>query len=792
MSDPSAPGPPFDEQAFRRLAEVAADAMFVHARGTILWANEAAAKLLGVASAAQLVGTSALGLCAPEGRAVIDGRLSSLPETGQPFQLFEELFHRPDGSKAWIEASGTTIGEGLVLVVARDVSERRLSERQGRDAAARARAFFDAQSEALGISRLGLHIEVNAAYAALFGYAAPAELVGVPVLDLIDPSEHERIAGQIQRRAEGGPVPSTYSVLARRRTGERFLMDVHGATYFDGEAHTTIVVLRDVTAQRTAAARLEDSERRYRELFEQVPVGVWEADFSGVRAIVDELGGRGVTDLRAHFALHPEDLFACARAVKLLAVNSAACRLLGARDQAELLANLHQVIIPDSLETLVEEIALLAEGRLLLTTEGWVTTISGDRRWVTVQMEVPATQAHDWSRVMVSTTDLTAQRQALQERDALQDRLRHAERLEAVGRLAGGIAHDFNNLLAVIMTNTEVGLIDAQRGTFSAEPLDAIRVASLRARDLVRQILTFGRKDSPRPEPLDLARVVGEALSLVRSAIPATVCLTPEVLPVGTVLADRTQVHQIVLNLCANARDAVAGKGEISVELRLVTPGPELPELSGRRCARLRVRDDGVGMPAATRARLFEPYMTTRAQAGGHGLGLAVVHGIVAAAGGSIQVQSEPGQGSTFEVYFPTVEQIATPRSPAPAFIGGHERILLVDDEPLVLSAHRRLLSTLGYQVTVASDASQALEKLRAAPGSFDLVISDQAMPKMSGLELAKTLLAEQPGTRVLLCTGFSDDLDEAGARALGLRGVLLKPLSRHAMDEAVRAALER
>jgi CheY-like chemotaxis protein len=184
--------------------------------------------------------------------------------------------------------------------------------------------------------------------------------------------------------------------------------------------------------------------------------------------------------------------------------------------------------------------------------------------------------------------------------------------------------------------------------------------------------------------------------------------------------------------------------------------------------------------------------MTTRAHAGGHGLGLAVVHGIVAAAGGSIQVHSEPGQGSTFEVYFPTVEQVATPRSPAPIFTGGNERILLVDDEPMVLSAHRRLLSTLGYQVTVASDAVQALEKLRAAPGSFDLIISDQAMPRMSGLELAKTLLAEQPAARVLLCTGFSDDLDDEGARALGLQGVLLKPLSRHAMDLAVRAALGR
>lgn len=780
--------PNFDDSMFRRMAELAPDAMIAHAQGRVLWANDAAATLMGVESSAAMVGLPVIDFVAPESRPVVMQRVANMLSTGRAEPLLEEVFQKRDGSRVIMEAAALPLGDGVVLVVGRDISQRRNAERERTAAEARARAFFETTTEAMGISHRGVHVQVNPAYAAMFGYEDPKQLVDVPIFDLIDPRDHADIRERVRRRALGEPVDSAYMIIGRRRDGARLLLEVKASTFVDGDDYT-IVVMRDITAQRAAETRLAESEQRYRELFDEVPVGVLSVDMSAAKARLVVLNsGAGIGEVRTYLSKHPAEATACSHLVKVSAVNATACRIFGARAAADLVAHLDH---GDSLEPslAVEEFAGLASGASSVATEGWVTTVEGARRWVARRTAIAQGHEHDWSRVVVTMTDLTERRQAREEREALQERLRHAEKLEAIGRLAGGVAHDFNNLLAAIMANTELCLLDASSGPLK-ESLKTIEEASLRARDLVRQILTFGQKDRPRPEPLDMARVVTDALGLVRAGVPATVTFNTRIHPAGTVLGDRTQVHQIVLNLCANARDAVAGNGHIDVELDWLVAGAEVPELKGRSCARLRVRDDGVGMDEATRARLFEPYMTTRANAGGHGLGLAVVHGIVTSSGGAIAVRSTPGRGSTFDVYFPTTDHVSTVVRAAPAIAGGHERVLLVDDEPLVLSAHQRLLTSMGYQVTVAHDAEEALGLIRAAREPFELVITDHAMPRMSGFDFAQALLAERPSARVLLCTGFSDDVDEPRAKEAGLKGLLLKPISRETLDGAIRRAL--
>ena len=283
---------PFDDRAFRRLAEFAPDPLIAHGGGKVLWANEAAARLMGLSSADQLVGQPVMGFIAPESVEVVKARIGRMLRSGQPEPSEEETFIGADGQRIPLEVSASPVGEGVVLVSAHDLRPRQQAERERRTAEARARAFFDATTAAMGISRQGIHVEVNAAYARLFGYPSPEALVGVPILDLLDPSEYPRVLENVQRRAGGQPAPSIYSVRGRRRDGTSLVLDVHASSF--GDAQTTAVVMRDITAQREFEARLADSERRHRELLQQVPVGVWEADLSSFKRFLDGLRARDV------------------------------------------------------------------------------------------------------------------------------------------------------------------------------------------------------------------------------------------------------------------------------------------------------------------------------------------------------------------------------------------------------------------------------------------------------------------------------------------------------------------
>ncbi|MGE3540395.1 MAG: response regulator [Candidatus Tectimicrobiota bacterium] len=385
------------------------------------------------------------------------------------------------------------------------------------------------------------------------------------------------------------------------------------------------------------------------------------------------------------------------------------------------------------------------------------------------------------------------------ERTRLEMQLRQAHKMQAIGTLAGGIAHDFNNILAAILGYTELALYDVPPGSRTQRHLTEVLASGKRARDLVQQILAFSRQRPPERQQLQLHLLINDMLKMLRASLPSTIAIQPELSPsAGTVLGDPTQLQQVLMNLCTNAERAMRDTGgvlRIRLEATEVTPAfarAHPPLLPGPH-VRLQVVDTGPGIPPELFERIFEPFFTTREVGEGTGLGLAVVDGIIANHGGAITVESAPGQGTTFSMYLPRLHDIALgPEvSPEPPIPGGMARILFVDDEATLAGMSAELLTHLGYHTTVYSSSPEALDAFRAAPQEFDLVITDQTMPGLTGEQLTQELRQIRPDIPIILCTGFSHTMTAEKARSLGVNAFLQKPLALRELALAIRAVLE-
>lgn len=374
----------------------------------------------------------------------------------------------------------------------------------------------------------------------------------------------------------------------------------------------------------------------------------------------------------------------------------------------------------------------------------------------------------------------------ISERKKLEQQLQVSQRLESVGQLAAGIAHDFNNILTAIAGNTKLALADLPADHPLQPNLAEIQKGTLRATQLVRQILTFGRQDAPKREVIKLTPVVDEALKLLRAGLRAGIEIrTHFASGLPDVFADSTQIHQIVMNLATNAADAMAKQsvGILEIRLESVIVDADLarttPELHEGSYLRVSIRDNGCGMDKATAARIFEPFYTTKPKGEGTGLGLSVVHGIIKTHGGAITVYSEPGKGTVFQLYLPAAQgsaQKTQTQSTEGEFRGHGERILYVDDEEPLVFLMKRMLTRLGYEVTGCTEPGKALETFRSGPHDFDVVVSDLSMPQMSGIDLARELLQIRPGTPILIASGYIRPEDNQEVRNLGLPDLLLKP----------------
>jgi hypothetical protein len=620
----------------------------------------------------------------------------------------------------------------------------------------RFRTIFEGSPTGTGIARGQQILDANEAARLMFGHPDKASLLAVPVELHADENGRQHLRARQQARIEGRATPEGFEAMGVRLDGSRFPVQVNMRTIDLPDGPATVAFFHDLSAQRAAEETLRASERRYRELFEGNPHVMWIYDLETLR---------------------------------FLAVNDRMVEKYGwSREELEAMT-IMDIRPPEELPALMEN---LRESSEVLQNSGPWVHLHKDGTTALVEVYSNAIVWDGRQARFVLGIDVT-------ERIQLEGQLRQAQKMEAVGRLAGGIAHDFNNLLTAITGYARLVQGGVKRGDPAFEDLDQILAASNRASTLTRQLLTFSRRQVLQPQLLDLDEAVRGTAAMIQRLIGEDVRLETRFGANGSpVWADPGQIMQVLMNLAVNSRDAMPDGGVLTIETANVQVTEEFTaEHPGSSCGpyvMLSVSDTGSGMDAETKHHLFEPFFTTKPEGKGTGLGLATVYGIVKQSGGTISVQSELGQGSTFRVMLPLASQdeaLAKPSESTAPPTGGGETVLVVEDEESVRLFVCSLLRRYGFRVLQAAGPEQGVEVAMSYDGNIDLLITDVVMPGANGAELAARVAEARPGIRVLFMSGYTEDaivhhgvLDEGVA-------FIAKPFGPDAFIVSVRQTLD-
>lgn len=525
---------------------------------------------------------------------------------------------------------------------------------------------------------------------------------------------------------------------------------------------------RDITKRKTAERSLSESEARYRTFAENLPGIVYRIS---------------IRDNRMHFL---NDMLPVMTGFKEAELEKGGTCSIGPFISAE-----DRDKVTSTVRTAVED-------KMPFDVDYRFIHKSGDIKWFR-EIGRPIFET-DGEPLYIDgiVFDITGRKQMEEEKAQLQEQLRQAQRMEAMGTLAGGIAHEFNNILWIISANAEFALNILPEGNKVRKNLQRIEKSCFRASDLVKQILSFSRQEKQAPRPSDIRPIVKETLKFIRSSLPTTIEIKLEIpSQLGMVRVDPTQIHQVITNLCTNAFDAMRKEGgELEVSLadtELEQDTLPLPlGLAPGRYVRMRVKDTGLGMDQVVMKRIFEPFFTTKPVGKGTGMGLSVVHGIVQSYHGGITVDSEPGKGAVFDVFLPVIEdkpkiEVRTTKS-VPT---GKERILFVDDEVEIVESAREILEDLGYQVESENSPVEALRMFREQPDRFSLVITDMTMPRMTGEMLARELLLIRSDIPIIMCTGYGELITGERAKEAGIKEIIMKPARISNIAEAIRRVLD-
>ncbi len=544
--------------------------------------------------------------------------------------------------------------------------------------------------------------------------------------------------------------------------GKRVLLETLKTPYYgpDGEVLGLIGISRDLTARKLMEVRLEKSEEKFRQLAENIQEVFWILSKKSKSLQYVSPAYETIWD-RSCLSLFEEPLA------------------------------VFDTIIPEDREKVRQAISEQALAKNLTLPEFRIARPDGSMRWIFAQVFPIHDNRGDVYRYAGIAKDIT-------ERKQNEEALRQSQKMEAMGTLAGGIAHDFNNILTAILGYSQLALMQLPEDSALRESIEQVSLAGNRATELVKQILAFSRRSEASRSPQQLTVLVKETLKMLRATLPANITIDQEIDPdCGLIMADITQIHQVLMNLCTNAAHAMEERGgTLTIAIREVRfadhDRARPPKLAAGSYVQLSVRDSGKGIAPGVLEHIFEPYFTTKEMGRGTGLGLSVVHGIVAEHEGIVQVSSTVGEGACFDIFFPKIMDRAVEHESVDLEnYPGSESILLVDDEETIVKVGQRMLEDLGYQVTVAASGEEGLAKFKASPDGFQVVVSDQTMPGMSGAEMAVEILKLKPELPIILCTGYSSTISPDKAKALGIRDFVMKPLSGRDLAKMIRAIID-
>ncbi len=636
---------------------------------------------------------------------------------------------------------------------ARFISERKHAEQLVKESEERFRYLSDASMEAIFFTKKGFCLEANQVAAEIFGYDDRSEFIGMFVTDLVAPESRSIVKSNVLN-----DTFEPYEAIGMRKNGTRFPISIRAkAMPYKYEGIVRVASISDITNTKQAEKALRESEARFKALH--------NASFGGISIhdngiIID--CNRGLSDMTGYSA------------AELIGMDGL---LLIAEESRNTVMN----NIVSGYEKPYEATGLRKNG------EEFPVRIEG-RNMPYKGKNVRA----------VEFRDITERKQAEAERKKLLAQLNQARKMESIGTLAGGIAHDFNNILYPIVGYTEMLLEDIPEDSPLRSDINEIYAGAMRASDLVKQILTFSRRNNVEVKLIKIQPVIKEALTLIRSTIPTSIEIKQDISNnCGVIKADPTQIHQVVMNLATNAYHAMIGNnGKLKVSLKEIELGEQdviQSKMEPGVYACLIVADTGMGMDRDLTEKIFDPFFSTKENGKGTGMGLSVVHGIVHGAGGIVRVYSEPGKGTEFHVYLPVVKSVSEQQESQTkkTIPQGTERILLVDDEGAIVSMGKKLLERLGYQVVSSMNSVEAMVTFRTNPDKFDLVITDMAMPNMSGDKLAAKIKKIRQDIPVILVTGFSDKINIRTGSDLQIDAFLMKPVDKANLAKTVRKLLD-